>query len=164
MTTYPTSQIADFMLAKSSPELGDIISNLKLQKLLYYAAGVMAAIRQDTSQPLFTDRIEAWTHGPVVPAQYRRFSQYGPGPIPPVEGFDFSSFRPVDLQVLDDVYGFYGQYSAWKLRNMTHEEPPWLASFEQSDKTISLRQLIDFFVEEVDEAYIAEYQEKARQQ
>ena len=164
MTTYPTSQIADFMLAKSSPELGDFISNLKLQKLIYYAAGVMAALRQDVNDPLFTDPIEAWTHGPVVPAQYHRFSQFGSGPIPNVEGFDFDSFNPVDLQVLDDVYSLYGQYSAWKLRNMTHEEAPWLSSYDQPDNTISLRQLIDFFVEEIDETYIAEYQEKSRQQ
>lgn len=164
MTTYPTGQIADFMLAKASPELGDFISNLKLQKLIYYAAGVMAALRQDVDNPLFTDPIEAWTHGPVVPAQYHRFSHYGSGPIPHIEGFDFDAFKPVDLQVLDDVYSFYGQYSAWKLRNMTHEEAPWISSHEQTDNTITLRQLIDFFVEEIDESYIAEYQEKARQQ
>lgn len=164
MTTYPTSQIADFMLAKSSPELGDFISNLKLQKLIYYAAGVMAAVRQDVNDPLFADPIEAWTHGPVVPTQYRRFSEFGSGPIPNVEGFDFDAFKPVDLQVLDDVYSLYGQYSAWKLRNMTHEEAPWLASYDQQDNTISLRQLIDFFVEEIDESYIAEYQKKSQQQ
>lgn len=164
MTTYDTGLIADFMLAKASPELGDIISNLKVQKLLYYAAGVMAAVRQNADDPLFTDPIEAWTHGPVVPAQYHRFSEYKSGPIPHVEGFDFGVFRPIDLQVLDDVYGFYGQYSAWKLRNMTHEEAPWLASYEQADNTISLSQLIDFFVEEIDESYIADYQKKARQQ
>jgi uncharacterized phage-associated protein len=164
MATYETNLIADFMLAKSSPELGDIISNLKLQKLIYYSAGVMAAVRQDVNDPLFSDPIEAWTHGPVIPAQYHRFSEYGSGPIPFVEGFDFGVFKPIDLQVLDDVYGLYGQYSAWKLRNMTHEETPWLESHDQPDNTISLRQLIDFFVEEIDESYIAEYQEKARQQ
>lgn len=163
MKTYATDLIADFMLAKSSPELGDIISNLKLQKLIYYAAGVMSAVRQNQDAPLFHDPIEAWTHGPVVPSQYHRFSKYGSGPIPPVEGFDFSTFDPVDLQVLDDVYGFYGQYSAWKLRNMTHEEAPWLSSYDQPDNKITLGQLIDFFSGEIDGSYIAEYQEKAGQ-
>ena len=28
--------------------------------------------------------------------------------------------------ILEDVYEEYGQYTAWKLRNMTHEESPWL--------------------------------------
>ena len=31
-----------------------------------------------------------------------------------------------ELKTLDDVYDIYGQFSAWKLRNMTHEEKPWL--------------------------------------
>lgn len=163
MKTYDTNLIADFMLAKSSPEFGDIISNLKLQKLLYYAAGIMAAVRKDPAAPLFSDPIEAWTHGPVVPAQYRRFSKFGSGPIPCVEGFDFSAFDKADLQVLDDAYAFYGQYSAWKLRNMTHEETPWLASYEQPDNKISLAQLIDFFSDEIDESYIATYKEKTGQ-
>ena len=27
--------------------------------------------------------------------------------------------------ILEEVYEKYGQYTAWKLRNMTHEEEPW---------------------------------------
>lgn len=26
---------------------------------------------------------------------------------------------------MDEVYKVYGQFSAWKLRNMTHEEASW---------------------------------------
>ena len=29
------------------------------------------------------------------------------------------------MGLLDDVGEVYGQFSAWKLRNMTHDEPPW---------------------------------------
>ena len=164
MVTYATDTVADFMLAKSNPEVGDIVSNLKLQKLLYYAAGMIAAVRGRVEDPLFQDCLEAWQHGPVVPSQYHRFSAHGSSAIPSVERFDFGVFKPHDLEVLDDVYNFFGQYSAWKLRNMTHEEAPWITSFDCADKTISQRQLIDFFSGELDEGYIAAYQEKARQQ
>lgn len=163
MQTYETNLIADFMLAKSDPDSGDLISNLKLQKLIYYAAGIMAAVRQDVSKPLFKDPIEAWQHGPVVPAQYHRFSHHGKSDIPPVEDFDFGQFSKLDLNVLDDAYNFYGQYSAWKLRNMTHEESPWIESYNRDDKAITLPQLITFFKTEIDEEYIAEYQEKSGQ-
>lgn len=150
------------MLAKSSPEVGDVVSNLKLQKLLYYAAGVMTAARPDGSIPLFHDTIEAWTHGPVVPSQYFRFAGHGANGIPSPVGFDFGAFDPEDLGVLDDVYNFYGQYSAWKLRNMTHEEAPWITSYARADRIINRDQLAQFFRGELDESYIVDYREKAR--
>lgn len=30
------------------------------------------------------------------------------------------------MDILDDVYKVYGQFSAWRLRDMTHQETPWL--------------------------------------
>lgn len=50
----------------------DYISNLKLQKLLYYAQGTFLAI---TNSPLFGDAIEAWMHGPVVPSVYHAYKK-----------------------------------------------------------------------------------------
>lgn len=41
----------------------EYISNLKLQKLLYYAQGCYLALRDKS---LFCDNILAWKHGPVV--------------------------------------------------------------------------------------------------
>jgi uncharacterized phage-associated protein len=35
------------------------------------------------------------------------------------------------------VYKVFGQFSGWKLRNMTHDEGPWKAAFE-SKSEISL--------------------------
>ena len=54
----------------------EYISNLKLQKLLYYAQGTFLAV---TGFPLFDDAIEAWTHGPVVPAAGPDSGGYGLG-------------------------------------------------------------------------------------
>ncbi len=44
-------------------EYGELISNLKLQKLLYYAQGFHLALYDKL---LFSEDIEAWQHGPVV--------------------------------------------------------------------------------------------------
>ena len=46
-----------FLLVASSLEAGDTISNLKMQKMLYYAQGWHFA---HFNTPLFDDEIEAW--------------------------------------------------------------------------------------------------------
>ena len=46
------------------------ITNLKLQKLVYYSQAWFLGIYQ---KPLFSDKIEAWVHGPVVPALCRPY-------------------------------------------------------------------------------------------
>ncbi len=116
------SDVAKYFLAQMSEECGDTISNLKLQKLMYYAQGFHLAI---TGKPLFEDVIKAWEHGPVVPSVWREYNQHGSGALPKPEGFDFSVFSSEQREALDEVYKVYGQFSAWKLRNMTHEESPW---------------------------------------
>jgi uncharacterized phage-associated protein len=114
--------VAKYLLAKADPEVGDLMSNLKLQKLVYYAQGFHLALF-DT--PLFDEDIEAWAHGPVVPDLYHGFKQYGAGAIQPPTDLDLSLFSDETVELLDEVYSVFGQFSAWKLRNMTHEEPPW---------------------------------------
>ena len=64
---------------KAMLDEADDISNLKLQKLLYYAQGAVLAI---TGSPLFDDDIVAWEHGPVVPTVYHLYKHNGRNGIP----------------------------------------------------------------------------------
>lgn len=114
--------VAKYFLCLADEEAGDLISNLKLQKLVYYAQGFHLAMY---NVPLFSEIIEAWTHGPVVPELYHEYKQYGSGPIPQPDNVDFSKYDDKTKKLMDEVYSVFGQFSAWKLRNMTHEEPPW---------------------------------------
>ena len=59
--------VARYILSRQDQNAGDTISNMKLQKLVYYAQGFALAI---TGKPLFQEDIEAWEHGPVAPALY----------------------------------------------------------------------------------------------
>ena len=59
-------------------EHGDGVSNLKLQKLLYYAQAWNLAIH---SKLLFNDPIQAWVHGPVVPSVWHEFRKWSWQPI-----------------------------------------------------------------------------------
>lgn len=135
-------EIANYFLTLVDSESGDSLTNLKLQKLVYYAQGFHLAI---TGQPLFEDSIEAWEHGPVVPTLYHSFKQHGSEPIPsPEEGIDPARYSTETKEILDDVFDVYGQFSAWKLRNMTHQEPPWKEAYGQLPR-ISLDTMRQYF-------------------
>jgi uncharacterized phage-associated protein len=136
--------VAQYFLAKADEDAGDLISNLKLQKLLYYAQGCALVL---WGRPLFPEPMEAWVHGPVVPALYHEYKGYGAGPIPPPTTLDFSKYDPDTRDLLDEVYMVYGQFSAWKLRNMTHQEAPWRQTPEGKD--ISHAALRDYFATQV---------------
>lgn len=120
-------QVANYFLSQADEEAGDTISNLKLQKLLYYAQGFHLAL---FGQPLFDQEIRAWTHGPVIEEIYHSYKAFGGGAIPRPQDFDPQSIDTDVRELLDEVYNVYGQYSAWKLRNMTHAEAPWVDAYK----------------------------------
>ncbi|WP_153940692.1 Panacea domain-containing protein [Acidithiobacillus thiooxidans] len=128
----PVLEVAKYFLSLDDEEAGDTMSNLKLQKLLYYAQGFHLAV---FGVPLFEDEIEAWTHGPVVPNVYHEFKNYGGSAIPGQSGFDPTDFSEETRDFLNEVYNVYGQFSAWKLRNMTHEEDPWKNAYDSTPGT-----------------------------
>jgi len=45
--------------------------------------------------------------------------------VPRPATFDPETLDPDDRGVIEEVYSVYGQFSAWRLREMTHAEPPW---------------------------------------
>lgn len=133
-------QIADYFLKKTEPEFGDTISNLKLQKLIYYAQGFHLALY---GERLFEEDLVAWEHGPVVESLYHSFREYGAESIPVPESVRLEDFKKQQIELLDEVYEVYGQFSAWKLRNMTHSERPWLETPKK--QVISPDLMNDFF-------------------
>lgn len=123
------------------------VSNLKLQKLLYYAQGHYLG---RYGRPLFDDAIEAWAHGPVVPSVYHELKIFGNGAIEVDqvvgENFDWDDFKDVE-QHLMRVWNTYGEYEAWALRNRTHREAPWKTTFDEGARglVISHRKMQDYF-------------------
>jgi uncharacterized phage-associated protein len=119
MPTVPASQVADYLI-RFSQDHGDPISNLKLQKLLYYAQAWHLALYD---KPLFQEKIEAWIHGPAVKSVYRVFKDWSWKPI---------TARPTKPDLpkrvtkhLDEVMEVYGGLSAFDLERLTHSEKPW---------------------------------------
>lgn len=142
---YPAQTIANYLIwcANSNEEDGEIISNLKLQKLLYYAQGLYLA-RFGTI--LFIENIEAWQHGPVVRDVYFVYNGKGAGALTAPADFDPAVIEVETRASIDGVYSIYGQYSAWKLRDMTHQEAPWRDT--KRDEVISVTAIHSFFAEQ----------------
>lgn len=103
-------------------DCGDVITNLKAQKLVYYAQGMSYALLGDQ---LFEEDFEAWLHGPVIPSLYESLKQFGNSQLEIDTEYDDRLFSDQQLDIIVRTYKTFGQYSAWKLRDMTHQEAPW---------------------------------------
>lgn len=145
MAKYSAKEIAIWFLRENrimkDDYDADSISNLKLQKLLYYAQGCYLAI---TNEPLFDEDLLAWKHGPVVNEVYQVYKKYGSEGIPDNQ-LESVNIDPQTTGILKQVYSSFGQYSAWGLRNMTHEEMPWNST--NLNDVISLSKIKDYFKE-----------------
>ena len=119
---YNAIDIAKKIVCKTDVEHGDTLSNLKLQKLLYYMQGFHLAF---FDEPFFNESIEAWTYGPVVPVVFQEFKRYKKRSINPDNYHDDLVLTDDEQQMFDMVYSEYNRYSAVALMNMTHTEGPW---------------------------------------
>jgi uncharacterized phage-associated protein len=113
-------------LAAAEEEPGNL-TNLQLHKLLYFAQAWSLAIR---GNPLYVDRIEAWRHGPIVPAVHATYKEYGSRPIDPESAGQPSGLSDETIAFVRSIWESYKGYSALRLRDMTHQETPWLAARE----------------------------------
>jgi len=119
---YPVIQIANQLLLYSADKGGELMTNMKLQKMLYYQQGFHLAY---FGTPLFDEDIEAWMYGPVVPSIYEEYKSNGRNGIEPNRELAFSFEQKKELALFNEVCKVYGAYSAIGLMNMTHEEMPW---------------------------------------
>lgn len=121
--SFSSLDIANKIIINTDIDKGDIVSNLKLQKMMYYLQGFNLAF---FDEKLFDDDIEAWQYGPVVPSVYKHFKCSGKGAIVLSKGIDeieLKSDEQEDMfrQVMDE----YGKFNAIRLMEMTHNEQPW---------------------------------------
>ena len=142
-----------------SNEKGYEISNLKLQKLLYFVQGCFL-IEKDA--PCFNEAIQAWDFGPVVPEAYREYKIYGATNIPRITQYlsfkNDNSFEIVfkdfkddiivndDKMTIDDVVDSLSKISALGLVGYTHQQAPWQEAYKKGKNTeISLDSIKECF-------------------
>lgn len=105
------------------------IDALKLQKLLFIAAGEYLAM---TGHTMFEEPIEAWDYGPVVHSVYTAYkSTEGERAITePVQG-DPDNLNDTARCCCESVVATYGHLTGPQLIRVTHEMRPWRESYRQ---------------------------------
>lgn len=122
------------------------ISNLALQKLLYFAHGHFL-IR--TGKPLVQGAFEAWTFGPVHPAVYQAFKGEADRPIQTralARNVMTGATSPLALpdnadvrRTLRDVLRSYGHLTPGRLVDISHaKNGPWWTVVNKAKTSIAL--------------------------
>ncbi|MBX3230456.1 MAG: DUF4065 domain-containing protein [Labilithrix sp.] len=130
-TDHAALTLADWICA-TAPSQPDLLTHLKLQKLAFYCYGALLAFGLE--RELGTIEFQAWKHGPVSPAMYRKFQPCGREPIL------FQVHKPsLDVQVeavASDVVNVYGRLTAWQLREESHLENPWTSAYDDTSRNV----------------------------
>lgn len=141
---YDARDIANFLL-DSADAKGIPITNLSLQKLLYFAHGWFYAIYE---QPLIRNKFEAWQYGPVQRVLYDQFKACRDRPIrgtratyiDPENGKSVYRAPSIDrdhARLISDVLDKYGKFSAGQLVERSHaEDGPWEYVWQQAEDAI----------------------------
>lgn len=115
--------LIEIAASQSKAGSGDLMTNLRLQKLLYFVQGWSLARR---GKPLFDAPLEAWQYGPVVPEVYRAYSSNGNRGIESSGDFDATALTPEECDLVLDVMREYGKYSTGMLVELSHAPgAPW---------------------------------------
>jgi uncharacterized phage-associated protein len=119
---------------------------MKLQKLVYYSQA-WSLVWDDA--PLFSESVEAWANGPVIPALYN--SHQGEFQVSQLREGNSSNLSQTQRETIDEVIGFYGKHSSQWLSDLTHTEDPWidarkgLAPRERGDREITHAAMAEYY-------------------
>lgn len=137
--------IANEFLRRAGPEG---LTQMQIQKLVYFAHGWNLALN---GWPLTTELPEAWTYGPVYRDLYDHTKYFGAGQINrEITPDDDNAMRffggesrrwpyrakltPEELEIIDAVWGRYGNLSGARLSALTHQSgTPWDATYKTGE-------------------------------
>jgi uncharacterized phage-associated protein len=124
---YNINDIAKYVIKRCN-DLEFEISNLQLQKILYYIQGYFLAAFHSVA---FSDEIYAWKLGPVIPSVYYDYSYFAANPIKlnqlgEKEEVLSLPLRENEIKLIDSIIKAKINIPVWELVNDTHNESPWL--------------------------------------
>lgn len=119
------------------------VNHLKLQKLLYY---IEAWNMVFLNNPIFTDDIEAWQHGPAIRSVWDHFKKYSIlyDELPVCEACSCTMSNE-QRAVTNDVLDEYGDKTGYYLENLTHSEEPWKKARKTSEQIINKQFMKQFY-------------------
>ena len=130
------------------------VSNLKLQKLLYFIQAYFLVIKNERC---FFEDIYAWDFGPVVPEAYRKYVMYGACNIyKKCSERDRIRMRMIDeddKELINRVLDKFADYSSTQLVTLTQHQRPWMDAYiPYCQEKITVKAIKDFFSEDDSES------------
>lgn len=164
--TYPVRDVSHYIIVYSNKkDYG--VSNLKLQKLLYF---VQAFFLINDCPPCFDEKIEAWDFGPVVPEIYREYKRYGGMDIPTIDYYVKFEKKNIwnteriyyediisddDKEMIQAVVDKFAHCSATFLVNLTHNQDPWINAYVNGQRNeITKEDIKRYFEQEKGELHM----------
>ena len=98
------------------------VTNLKLQKVLYYIQGYYY---KQFGKAAFSDEIYNWQYGPVVPVVYYEYNDNGAAPLKSRYAFNDYEISDREKNLIASIVEKCAGISTSKLVSMTHSENPW---------------------------------------
>lgn len=152
-------EVANFLLDYAD-ERRVPLTNMAVLKHIYFAHGWHLASR---GEPLVSNRIEAWQHGPVIRAVYDCFKHFDAEPITSrATVIDWETgeisearaeFGEDTIALLRSTLDYYAGYGAFELSEMSHAPGgPWDSVWNARDGKVRLNMEIsnstihDYFV------------------
>lgn len=116
----------------------EYITNLKLQKLLYFVQALCLMI---FGKRAFPEKILAWSYGPVINEVYQQYKQNHAGEIN--SEISVKNISSGLYKIIEEVVDCYGSIEANKLIDFTHEEEPWIKT--EINKEIEIDLIKEYF-------------------
>jgi uncharacterized phage-associated protein len=149
--------LAKWLINHADREAGEVVTHLKLQKLLYFAQAYYLA---NYNKALFQEDFQAWTHGPVIPEVWHKFKKHGFDSLPEqtrAPAIKDNKIAGYMAAVLDR----YGSIGAKRLEKITHEHAPWkdargdLPEEASCSNIISKKTMRDFYAARIGKEWSA---------
>jgi uncharacterized phage-associated protein len=121
--TYSYKDIANYFI-KEHKKTGKLVTNMQLQKLLYFANGIYL---YGQGVPLIKEHFKAWKYGPVIPELYNELKYSGNSCIEQTIINQNSNSLQEEVRILlESVDETFGKMDGWSLSEISHiKEGAW---------------------------------------
>lgn len=139
---YEAVDVAKYVIEYEDSK-GRSVSNLRLQKLLYF---IQALFIRTRNEPCFLDRMEAWDFGPVIPAVYHEFKLFGSSNIPVSFSKDRCDIAENDQFLINRTLERCSTLSTPALVSRSHSQKPWRDAYHRPfNNVITLQAMREAF-------------------
>lgn len=146
MKTYKAIDISNYLITLANSQIdedfwiSEWLTHLKLQKVLYF---IQATYLVNFDEKAFEEQIMAWKYWPIVREIYEIFKGSWNSPLSIYWSYEEDIISEDDKKTINDIWEFFGKYSAYQLIDMTHSHLPWQKAKQSQE--ISIESIREFY-------------------